>query len=137
MEREEQGRVLEMYFTQHMEMEEIAKALGAPLAEVAAALNDPKLLLPYVECAQAAKLRAQICVNQQAEEAARKQAELIALGEGAKEHAVSQRAAKDILDRAGISVEADMGRELRIVFVGMPELGMPETGEETEDGNRA
>lgn len=133
MEREEKHRVLEMYFSRRMEMEEIAGALDVPLAEVTAALNDPQLLRPYVECAQAAKLRAQICVNQQAEEAARKQAELIALGEGAKEHAVSQRAAKDILDRAGISVEAEMGREIRIVFEGMPRLGMP-GGKEAADG---
>ena len=135
MEREEKHRVLEMYFSRRMEMEEIAGALDVPLAEVTAALNDPKLLRPYVECAQAAKLRAQICVNQQAEEAARKQAELIALGEGAKEHAVSQRAAKDILDRAGIRVPKSEKRDITIRFAGgMPEIGMPTRGGEEADG---
>ena len=131
MEREEKHRVLEMYFSRRMEMEEIAGALDVPLAEVTAALNDPQLLRPYVECAQAAKLRAQICVNQQAEEAARKQAELIALGEGAKEHAVSQRAAKDILDRAGVRMAKEDRGDVTIRFAGgAPVLGMPRREED-------
>lgn len=129
MTREQKRRTLELYFSRGMEMDEIAREIGEPLGAVCAALNDPKALRPYMEKSAAAKLRAQICVNEQAEEAARKQAELITLGEAAKDHAVSQRAAKDILDRAGISTQADAPREVRIIIEGMPKLGMPKSRE--------
>ena len=123
-----------MYFTQRMEAEEIAQELGAGLAEVIAALNDPQLLKPYQEQSQAAKLRAQICVNESAEEAARLQAELMRAGEAAGTQSVSQRAAKDILDRAGVHIDRESEAEIRIVFAGgAPKIGMPRTMEGGED----
>lgn len=125
MTKAKKDEALSLYFSRGLEMEEIALALGEPLHAVIEALSDPKLLRPYAQRSQAAKLRAQICVNERAEEAARKQAELIALGVEAKEHAVSQRAAKDILDRAGVCTGAETSREIRVVFEGMPKLGMP------------
>ena len=97
---------------------------------VNAALSDKRLLKPYHERSEAAKLRAQICVNEKAEEAARKQAELITLGKAAGEQSVSQRAAKDILDRAGISTKAQEDKAVHIVLDGMPQLGMPRRREE-------
>jgi len=124
-----QEEALRLYFSRGMEPEEIAGALGVSAAEVTKALGNQALLKPYMERSAAAKLRAQICVYERAEEAARKQAELIALGEAAGAQAVSQRAAKDILDRAGICVDGEDMREIRIRFEGMPKLGMPK-GEE-------
>lgn len=124
-----QEEALGLYFSQQMEPEEIAGALGVTAAQVVAALNDLTLLKPYMERSEAAKLRAQICVYERAEEAAKKQAELIGLGEAAGAQAVSQRAAKDILDRAGICVDGEDMREIRIRFEGMPRLGMPRAAE--------
>ena len=125
MTKAKKEEALTLYFGRGLEMEEIALALHEPLGAVIAALSDPKLLEPYAQRSAAAKLRAQICVNERAEEAARKQAELITLGVEAKEHAVSQRAAKDILDRAGVCTGVQDSREIRVVFEGMPRLGMP------------
>lgn len=136
MTKAERQEALGLYFAKGMEAEEIAQALNAPLREVCAALNDPKELRPYMKRSAAAKLRAQICVNERAEEAARKQAELINLGEAAGAQAVSQRAAKDILDRAGICTDGEEGREIRITFAGMPKLGMPKA-QEASDGRNA
>ena len=136
MTKAERQEALGLYFAKGMEAEEIAQALNAPLREVCAALNDPKELRPYMKRSAAAKLRAQICVNERAEEAARKQAELINLGEAAGAQAVSQRAAKDILDRAGICTDGEESREIRITFAGMPKLGMPKA-QEASDGRNA
>ena len=128
MEEIWQEEALRLYFSRGMEPEEIAGALHVTAAEVTKALGNQALLKPYMERSLAAKLRAQICVYERAEEAARKQAELIALGEAAGAQAVSQRAAKDILDRAGICVDGEDMREIRIRFEGMPTLGMPGGG---------
>lgn len=125
---------LRLYFSGGMEPEEIAAALSVTSAQVVAALSDPKLLKPYLERSEAAKLRAQICVYERAEEAAKKQAELVGLGEAAGAQAVSQRAAKDILDRAGVCMEEENPRELCLRFVGMPPLGMPQATEGGCDG---
>ena len=133
MTKERKQEVLELYFSKGMELDEIAQATGETVRDIYAVLSDPKALKPYMEKSAAARLRAQICVNERAEEAAKKQAELIALGEAAGAQAVSQRAAKDILDRAGISTEADATREIRITFAGMPKLGMPKAQEEQSD----
>lgn len=120
-----QEEALRLYFSCRMETEQIAQQLGVTQAQVLRALDDMRLLKPYKEKSEAAKLRAQICVYEQAEEAARKQAELVLLGEAAGAQAVSQRAAKDILDRAGICVDTEDTRDIRIRFEGMPQLGMP------------
>ena len=120
-----QEEALRLYFSCRMEAEQIAQLLGVTQAQVLLALDDMTLLKPYKEKSEAAKLRAQICVYEQAEEAAKKQAELVLLGEAAGAQAVSQRAAKDILDRAGICVDAEQTRDIHIHFDGMPQLGMP------------
>lgn len=133
MTKEGKQEILDMYFSKGLELDEIAQATGEEAKAVYAVLSDPKALRPYMRKAAAARLRAQICVNERAEEAARKQAELIALGEAAGAQAVSQRAAKDILDRAGISTEAETEREIRITFAGMPRLGIPRTQEGGDD----
>lgn len=101
--------------------------MGVTTAQIVRTLNDTALLRPYMERAKAAKLRALICVNESAEDAARKQAELMRSGEAGSAQTVSQRAAKDILDRAGVCIEHEEGREIRIRFEGMPRLGMPQT----------
>ncbi|MBR5560161.1 MAG: hypothetical protein IKU73_01965 [Clostridia bacterium] len=131
-----QEEALRLYFSCRMEAEEIAQSLGVTQAQVLVALGDLSLLKPYRERVEAAKLRAQICVYEQAEEAAKKQAELVSLGEAAGAQAVSQRAAKDILDRAGICVDAQDLRDIRIRFEGMPPLGMPPS-EGGDDGTDA
>ena len=47
---------------------------------------------------------------------------------------VTQRAAKDILDRAGVRMKKEEKGEITIRFLsGMPELGMPKTQEGGDD----
>ena len=95
-------------------------------------LGDRERLEPYRRRSEAAKIRAQICVNENAEAAARQQARL--LRQSGVSESVTQRAAKDILDRAGVRVAKEDSREIRITFThGMPRLGMPKTEEKEAD----
>ena len=96
------GEVLHAYFEEGLEAEEIARQMKLSQRSVLAVLSDKRRLEPYHTRSEAAKLRAQICVNESAEEAARRQAELMRNQEASD--TVSQRAAKDILDRAGVRV---------------------------------
>ena len=122
MSEKKTEEALKAYFEEGLEPEEIAKRLRVTLRSVNAALSDKRLLKPYHERSEAAKLRAQICVNESAEEAARKQAALLMV----ETESVSQRAAKDILDRAGVRVQREDKKEITITFAsGMPLLGMP------------
>ena len=121
--------IMSAYFEQELEPGEIAAQMGISQRTVMGLLSDAKMLEPYRRRSEAAKLRAQICVNESAEEAARKQAELMRAGEASE--SVTQRAAKDILDRAGVRVAKEDSREIRITFThGMPRLGMPGRGGE-------
>ena len=65
--------------------------------------------------------------------AARRQAALLLDGE--VNETISQRAAKDILDRAGIRMQKDYGKDIVIRFAaGAPALGMPDgTGGKEEE----
>ena len=120
---------LRAYFEEGLEPEEIAARLRVSAHSVRAVLGDKALLEPYRMRSEAAKLRAQICVNESAEEAARRQAELMRSQEEKSD--VSQRAAKDILDRAGVCMPKEGRKEITITFAdGMPELGMPRRVEE-------
>ena len=104
MSEKKTEEALKAYFEEGMEPEEIAGKLGVTLRSINAVLSDKRLLRPYHERSEAAKLRAQICVNESAEEAARRQAELLHADEDEKARRLSQQAAKDILDRAGVRV---------------------------------
>ena len=116
--------VLSAYFEEGMDAAEIAERLEIKERTVNAVLGDKKLLEPYRQRSEAAKLRAQICVNESAEEAAKKQATLLRR-EGISE-SVTQRAAIDILDRAGIRGPKEDKKEIAVTFIhGMPKLGMP------------
>ena len=129
MTKEQTEAVLGAYFEEGLEIEEIAERLGVTAAQVTRALGDDELLEPYRRRSEAAKLRAQIRVNESAEEAVMRQAEL--MKRQAASESVSQRAAKDILDRAGVRVAKEDSREIRITFThGMPRLGMPGRGGE-------
>lgn len=120
---------LQAYFEEGLEPEEIAQRLGMTCAEVTALLGDRERLEPYRRRSEAAKLRAQICVNESAEEAARQQARL--LRRSGVSETVTQRAAKDILDRAGVRVPKEEKRDVVVTFVhGAPALGMPAHEEE-------
>ena len=124
MSQERKQKVLSAYFEEEKEPEEIAQELGISPRTVRSLLSDREMLEPYRRRSEAAKLRAQICVNESAEEAARKQAELMRAGEASE--SVTQRAAKDILDRAGVRVAKEDKKEITITFAsGMPLLGMP------------
>lgn len=113
---------LAAYFEEGLEAEEIAARLGVTQEAVRGALGDPRSLAPYRARSEAAKLRAQICVNESAEEAARQQAALLSV----ETEAVRQRAAKDILDRAGVRVARDARTDVTITFSAEPPvLGMP------------
>ena len=68
---------LRAYFEEGLEPEEIAARLRVSARSVRAVLGDKALLEPYRMRSEAAKLRAQICVNESAEEAARRQADLM------------------------------------------------------------
>lgn len=129
MSEKKTEEALKAYFEEGLEPEEIAKRLSVTVRSVNAALSDKRLLKPYHERSEAAKLRAQICVNESAEEAARKQAELMRAGEASE--SVTQRAAKDILDRAGVRVAKEDKGEIVIRFIsGTPKIGMPKRRED-------
>ena len=124
---EKKKHILYAYFEEEKEPEAIAQQMGLSVRTVTGVLSDRKLLEPYRRRSEAAKLRAQICVNESAEEAARKQAQML---HDEQTH-VCQQAAKDILDRAGVRVPREEKKEIRITFAaGMPRLGMPGKGGE-------
>ena len=134
------SEVVRLYFEENREEAEIAARLGISLRQAKTVLGDLARLETYKKRSEAAKLRAQICVNKSAEEAARRQAALLLDGE--VNETISQRAAKDILDRAGIRMQKDCGKDVVIRFAaGAPALGMPDgTGgkeEEQKHGDRA
>ena len=134
------SEVVRLYFEENREEAEIAARLGISLRQAKTVLGDLARLETYKKRSEAAKLRAQICVNKSAEEAARRQAALLLDGE--VNETISQRAAKDILDRAGIRMQKDYGKDVVIRFAaGAPALGMPDgTGgkeEEQKHGDRA
>ena len=122
LSEEKKNQILSAYFEEEIEPEEIAARMRLAIRTVTGVLDDRELLEPYRRRSEAAKLRAQICVNESAEEAARKQAELMRGGE----NNVGQRAAMDILDRAGVRVPKEEKKDIRITFTtGMPKQGMP------------
>lgn len=133
MNQSERSRALRMYFEEGREAEEIAQALGMTAEEVEGALGDPEALEHYRKKSEMVKIRAQIRMNESAERAARKQAELLDDRENGGTPTVLQRAAKDILDRAGVRLAKEEKGEITIRFVsGVPELGMPRRREEQE-----
>ena len=135
LSEKKKDEALRAYFEEGLEAEEIAKRLKVTARSVERVLSDKRLLKPYQERSEAAKLRAQICVNESAEEAAKRQAELLRADEDEKARRLSQQAAKDILDRAGIRVPKEEKRDITIRFIGgMPEIGMPARGGEETDG---
>ena len=127
--REQKEAALDAYFEEGLEVEEIAERIGATAAQVTRTLGDSQLLEPYKRRSEAAKLRAQIRVNESAEEAVMRQAELMKKEKASE--SVSQRAAKDILDRAGVRVAKEEKGEVVIRFLnGTPRLGMPRRRED-------
>ena len=125
------SEAVRLYFEENREPDEIARQIGASERQVKTILGDLKRLEAYRKKSEAAKLRAQICVYESAEEAARHQAALLSQSEG-----------NDILDRAGIRMQKDCGKDVVIRFAaGAPALGMPDgTGgkeEEQKHGDRA
>lgn len=129
MDQHKKEAALSAYFEEGMEVEEIAKRLGVTAAQVTRTLGDSQLLEPYKRRSEAAKLRAQIRVNENAEEAVMRQAAL--MKREAASESVSQRAAKDILDRAGVRVDREDKGEITIRIIGgAPKLGMPQRQEE-------
>ena len=129
MTREEKEAVLGAYFEEGLEIEEIAQRMGVTAAQATRVLSDNELLEPYRRRSEAAKLRAQIRVNESAEEAAMRQAAL--MKREAASESISQRAAKDILDRAGVRVSKEDRGEIVIRFInGAPMLGMPKRRED-------
>lgn len=131
LSEEKKRKVLEAYFEEEKEADEIAQQMGLAERTVRNVLSDKELLEPYRRRSEAAKLRAQICVNETAEEAVRKQAELMRAGMATD--AVTQRAAMDILDRAGVRVPKEEKKDITITFAaGMPKLGMPGKSGEQE-----
>ena len=122
------SEAVRLYFEENREESEIAEALNISMRQVKTVLGDLARLETYKKRSEAAKLRAQICVNKSAEEAARRQAALRLDGE--VNETSSQRAAKDILDRAGVRVPKESKSDVVIRFAsGAPPLGMPESAE--------
>ena len=120
------SEVVRLYFEENREEAEIAARLGISLRQAKTVLGDLARLETYK------KLRAQICVNKSAEEAARRQAALLLDGE--VNETISQRAAKDILDRAGVRVPKESRSDVVIRFAqGAPPLGMPESAEKGKE----
>ena len=118
------SEAIRLYFEENREPDDIAGEIGASEKQVRDVLGDLKRLEAYRKRSEAAKIRAQICVYESAEEAARHQAALLNRADGSD--TISQRAAKDILDRAGIRMQKDYGKDVIIRFAaGAPVLGMP------------
>lgn len=116
------SEAVRLYFEENREESEIAEALNISMRQVKTVLGDLARLETYKKRSEAAKLRAQICVNKSAEEAARRQAALLLDGE--VNETISQRAAKDILDRAGVRVPKESKSDVVIRFAsGAPPLG--------------
>ena len=126
------SEVVRLYFEENREEAEIAARLGISLRQAKTVLGDLARLETYKKRSEAAKLRAQICVNKSAEEAA-------LLLDGEVNETISQRAAKDILDRAGVRVPKESRSDVVIRFAqGAPPLGMPESAEKgKEEGHGA
>ena len=123
------GEVLHAYFEEGLEAEGSARQTQLSPRAVRAGLSERRGPQRYHTRSEAAKLRAQICVNESAEEAARKQAQLLRDGETAQ--AVTQRAAKDILDRAGVRVAKEDKEDVTSRLSGeTPKIGMPRRQEE-------
>ncbi len=119
-------RALAAYFEGGQEPRAIAEALGLKEGTVLALLDDPGALERYRKRSEAAKLRAQIRLNESAEAAARVQARLVHGEENEGAWTISQRAAKDILDRAGVRVPKETRSDVTVTFAdGAPELGVP------------
>ena len=117
------SEAVRLYFEENREESEIAEALNISMRQVKTVLGDLARLETYKKRSEAAKLRAQICVNKSAEEAA-------LLLDGEVNETISQRAAKDILDRAGVRVPKESKSDVVIRFAsGAPPLGMPESAE--------
>ena len=126
------NEVVRLYFEENREESGIAEALNISLRQVKTVLGDLERLETYKKRSEAAKLRAQICVNKSAEEAAWRQAALLLRDEVSE--TISQRAAKDILDRAGVRVPKESKSDVVIRFAsGAPPLGMPESAEERKE----
>ena len=126
------SEAVRLYFEENREESEIAEALNISMRQVKMVLGDLARLETYKKRSEAAKLRAQICVNKSAEEAARRQAALLLDGE--VNETISQRAAKDILDRAGVRVPKESRSDVVIRFAqGAPPLGMPESAEKGKE----
>ena len=122
------SEAVRLYFEENREESEIAEALNISMRQVKTVLGDLARLETYKKRSEAAKLRAQICVNKSAEEAARRQAALLLDGE--VNETISQRAAKDILARAGVRVAQECKSDVVFGFgSGAPPLGMPESAE--------
>ena len=121
------SEVVRLYFEENREEAEIAARLGISLRQAKTVLGDLARLETYKKRSEAAKLRAQICVNKSAEEAA-------LLLDGEVNETISQRAAKDILDRAGVRVPKESRSDVVIRFAqGAPPLGMPESAEKGKE----
>lgn len=75
------SEAVRLYFEENREESEIAEALNISMRQVKTVLGDLARLETYKKRSEAAKLRAQICVNKSAEEAARRQAALLLDGE--------------------------------------------------------
>ena len=76
------SEAVRLYFEENREPDEIARQIGASERQVKTILGDLKRLEAYRKKSEAAKLRAQICVYESAEEAARHQAALLSQSEG-------------------------------------------------------
>ena len=126
------SEAVRLYFEENREPDDIARQIGASERQVKTILGDLKRLEAYRKKSEAAKLRAQICVYESAEEAARHQAALLSQSEGNDN--IRQRAAKDILDRAGVRVPKESRSDVVIRFAqGAPPLGMPESAEKGKE----
>lgn len=80
------SEAVRLYFEENREPDEIARQIGASEKQVKTILGDLKRLEAYRKKSEAAKLRAQICVYESAEEAARHQAALLSPVGGERQH---------------------------------------------------
>ena len=122
-----------MYFEQSMSQSEIAAQFNITPQSVSKAINKPEILEEYDKRRSAHALRAKIRLA-----AATEKAVEVQLGYLDKELPINleylrQNAARDILDRSGIKVEAEKDdNQITIEVLGL-DLGMPDGNVEEQN----
>lgn len=122
------------YFDSWDKVEDVAKRHGIGRTAAYEILRTNKYVDKYLDASKAINARTKIYINKQAENAARKQVEI--MNKPLPDHLLYliQNAVRDIMDRAGIRPDSEGKQDIRITFGGgIPEIGMPESADSDQE----